>query len=293
MKHTPRIVLLVLALLGSGATFAASPWDDARPVARADLVTAMRAQKANGYAIEAIGNSNRLLTGVFLELAERAAAADPEHHPIRIDHADYFNALLEVAGVATESAPPHMRIPNEFAQDYLIDYRIENVIVSVVRGPTPARALNVKGGWPKSPNAPASYSYEDESSKPHVEVTHTQVVSYRILDFGDIIVCDEIRGITGRATSGALGAIFSVLGKARALHSRYLLAPDGMLLSRTGAKKLFTVTKTVVIYPDGKLLPDIPDDRPDLEKLGKSLEDLDFEIRYVPMDATPVPALAP
>jgi hypothetical protein len=291
MKRAGQVILLGLAvLLWPAAGSAASPWDDARPVSSADLVAAIRAQKDKNYAIESIANSNRLLTAVFLELAEKASTTDPEHHPLRIGHAEYFNALLEVAGVSAESAPIHVRIPNEFRQDYLVDYRRDQVIAGIERGPTPELALNVKGGWPKSPNTPAHYSYEDTSSRPHVEVTHQQVVSYRILKFGDIIVCDGIRGITGRVTSGPLGVIFSVLGKAQALHSRYVVAPDGMMLSRAGAKKLFTVTKTVAIYPDGRLLSDLPDDKPDLEKLAKALEDLDFEIKYVPMDTSPVSA---
>jgi hypothetical protein len=286
-------VLGAAAFLWLASASAESPWEHAVPVTTADLVTAMRAQEAQGYRSEAIANSNRLLTNVFLALATQAAATDPEQRPLRIGHTEYFNALLEVVGITAESAPIHIRIPNEFAQDYLIDYRTDHVIAQMEKGPAPVLALNVKGGWPKTPHAPSSYSYEDKSSKPYVEVTHQQIVSYRILNFGDIIVCDEILGITGRVTSGALGAIFSVLGKAQVLHSRYLVAPDGMMLSRAGAKKLFTVTRTVAIYPDGQLLPELPDGRPDLEKLDETLSNFNYEIKFVPMDVSPMPEPAP
>jgi hypothetical protein len=284
------LVLCLVVFLQPAAASAESPWDDAQPVSAGDLVAAMRAEKEKGYTIEAIANSNRLLTAVFLELAQTAAKTDQAQHPLRIGHAEYFNALLEVAGLTAATAPIHIRVPNDFRQDYLIDYRRERVIAGIVRGSTPTLAINVKGGWPKTPDAPPNYSYEDTSSKPHVEVTHQQVVSYRILQFGDVIVCDDIRGITGRVTSGPLGLIFSMLGKAQALHSRYVVAPDGTMLSRTGAKKLFTVTKTVAIFPNGQLLSELPDDNPELEKLAKALKDLDFEIRFVPMDTSPVPA---
>jgi hypothetical protein len=291
MKRLPRALFLGLAaLLWAGAAIPAPTWENARQVTSAELVAAIRAQKDKGYAIEAIANSNRLLTGVFLELAERASMTDPERRPIRIGHEEYFDALLEAAGLSADSAPPHIRIPHEFGQDYLIDYRLENVIEKIEGGLTPLRALNVKGGWPSTPNAPTRYSYEDKGAQPHVEVTHQQVVAYRILDFGDVVVCDDIRGITGRVTSGVLGMVFAVLGKAHALHTRYVVAPDGVQLSRTGAKKMFTVTRTVAIYPDGRLLPDLPADRPDLMRLENVLKELDLKIRYVPLDMSPVPA---
>lgn len=291
MKRLSRTLFLGLAaLLWGGAAIPASAWDNARQVTRSELVAAMRAQQTKGYAIEAIANSNRLLTGVFLELAERASMTDPERRPLRIGHAEYFGALLEVAGLPPASAPPHIRVPHEFGQDYLIDYRPENVIEKIEGGLTPLRALNVKGGWPSTPSAPTRYSYEDKSAQPHVEVTHRQVIAYRILDFGDVVVCDDIRGITGRVTSGVLGMVFAVLGKAQALHTRYIVAPDGVQLSRTGARKMFTVTRTVTIYPDGRLLPDLPADRPDLMQLEKALKELDLRIRFVPLDISPVPA---
>jgi hypothetical protein len=290
MKRVAQTLLLALSVLWVDAATSASPWDNARLVSSAELVAAMRAQQAKGYEIAAIANSNRLLTGVFLELARQGSLTDPERRPLRIGHAEYFDALLEVTNVPRDSAPPHIRVPHDFGQDYLIDYRVENVIEKIEAGPTPVHALNVKGGWPSTPNAPARYSYEDKSAQPHVEVTHLQVVTYRILDYGEVIVCDEIRGITGRVTSGVLGAVFALLGKAQALHTRYLIAPDGVMLSRTGARKLFTVTRTVAIFPDGRLLPEVPADRPDLLQLEKTLKELRLEIRFVPLDVSPVPA---
>jgi hypothetical protein len=291
MKYIAQLLVLCLAaFLRPAAACAESPWDDAKPVSAGELAATMRTQKEKGYAIEAIANSNRLLTAVFLELAETAAKTDPAQHPLRIGHAEYFNALVEVAGLTAATAPIHIRVPHDFHQDYLIDYRRERVIAGIVRGPTPLLAINVKGGWPQAPDVPPNYSYEDTSSDPHVEVTDEQVISYRILQFGDVIVCDDIRGITGRVTSGPLGLLFSMLGKGQALHSRYVVAPDGTMLSRTGAKKLITVTKTVAIFPDGTLLSELPDDKPELEKLAKALKDLDFAIRFVPMDTNPVPA---
>jgi hypothetical protein len=285
-----RAVILALAvLLGPGAALSASTWEDARQVTKEELVAAMRGQQAREYTIEAIANSNRLQTSVFLELAEKASKNDPQRRPLRVGHVEYFDALLEVTGLSRDAAPTYVKVPHVFGQDYLIDYRMENVVERVERGQRPLRALNVKGGWPQAPNAPASYSYEDKSTQPHVEVTHQQVVAYRILDFGNVVVCDEIRGITGRATSGLLGFLFDLIGKAHAVHTRYTVAPDGIQLSRTAASRLLTVTQTVTIYPGGEVLAGVPPDRRDLARLDRALRNLDLEVVYVPLEMSPVP----
>jgi hypothetical protein len=122
-----------------------------------------------------------------------------------------------------------------------------------------------------------------------VEVTHQRINAYRILDFGDVIVYDDIHGITGKATSGVLGLVFKVLGKARAVQTRFTFSPDGLQISRTTAKKLLTLTQTVTIDPAGKVLKGLPDDRPDLKELENVLKRLDVDFEYEPMDLSPIP----
>lgn len=282
-------VFVLVALLMPSAAHPTSKWEEARWVSKEVLVAVMHRQQAQGYVIEAIANATRLQSGIFLELAERAAENGPMHLPLRIGHQDYYDALLEVTGLTPETAPTYIKVAHKFHEDYLIDGWMENVIKSIERGENPHRALNVKVGWPHSPDAPSSYSYEDKSAQPHVEVTHQQVSAYRVLDFGDIIVYDEIRGVTGRATSGLLGLIFSLLGKANAVETRFAFAADGVQLSLTTARKLLTITQPVTIYPDGTVLTGVPPERPDLLQLEKALKNLDFKIVYVPLDMSPVP----
>ncbi len=267
---------------------AGSSWEDLQPVPREQIVAAMQLERAQGYALDAISNSVRLQVGVFLKLAADAEARDPARRPLHVDHEDYYFAFLEASGVAAERIPAWVAVPRAFGEDYLIDYRMENVIARVERGTMPQRALNVKAGWPARPGAPDVYTYEDTSTSPTLEATHAQVNAYRILDYGDLIVYDDIRGVTGRATSGVLGAIFVVLGKARAVQTRFAIAPDGLQVSRTQARKLISVTQTVTIYPDGAVLKGLPDGRADLEALERRLSE-PLRIEYVPFELSPIP----
>jgi hypothetical protein len=283
------IVLAFAALLDHGPALAASTWENARQVKKEEIVAAMRRQKDLKYKLDAIANAVRLQAGVFLELAEKAQAADPERRPLRVGHEEYFTAFLEVTGLTSDSAPTFARVPHRFGEDHLIDYRREHVLEPIEAGAVPLRALNVKAGWPSAPGAPASYSYVDKSADPHVEVTHQQASAHRVLDFGNIIVYDDIRGVTGRATSGLLGLIFSLLGTAQAEQTRFAVSADDIQLSRTTATKLLTLTHTVTIYPDGEVLSGLPPDRPDLERLERHLKRLDIKAVYVPFDLSPVP----
>ncbi len=282
-------IFVLAALLISSAAHPTSQWDDARWVSKEQIVAAMRRQQAQGYAIAAIANATRLQAGIFFELADRTAANGPIRRPLRIGHQEYFDALLEVTGLTPDSIPTYIKVAHEFREDYLIDGQMGNVVESIESGERPHRALNIKVGWPQSSDAPTSYSYEDESAQPHVEVTHQQVTAYRVLDFGNIIVYDKIRGVTGRATSGLLGLIFNLLGKANAVQTRFAFASDGVQLSLTTARKLFTITQPVTIYPDGKVLAGVPPGRPDLVQLEKAMKNLNFKIVYVPFEMSPVP----
>jgi hypothetical protein len=281
--------IALAALLAAKAGQAGSPWDDARLVAREELFAAMRNQATKGYTLTAISNSVRMQVGVFLELAENASSADPDRRPLRVSQQDYFDAFLAAAEIEPDEAPSFVTVPYEFKEDYLLDYRMENVVGQLESGAGPRRALNVKAGWPEDLDAPESYSYDDTSTQPAVEVTHQRINAYRILDFGDVIVYDDVHGITGKATSGVLGLVFKVLGKARAVQTRFTFSPDGLQISRTTAKKLFTVTQTVTIDPAGKVLKGLPDDRPDLKELENVLKRLDVDFEYPPMDLSPIP----
>jgi hypothetical protein len=283
--------LALVGLLTVQPAETTSPWDGARLVARQEVFAAMRNQAGKGYALTAISNSVRMQVGVFFELTDRASSVDPDRHPLRVSHQDYFDAFLAAAEIRAEEAPSFVTVPHEFQEDYLLDYRVENVVRPSDSTTGIRRALNVKAGWPDGTGVSQSYSYDDSSTEPPVEVTHERINAYRILDLGDFVVYDDIRGITGKATSGVLGLVFKVLGKARAVQTRFTIASDGAQISRTKATKWFTVTQTVTIWRDGKVLKGLPDDRPDLKELENELKRLEIDYDYVPMDLGPMPVL--
>jgi len=288
-----RGCLSVLLALVFGVAQAQSAWEPTRQVSRPELVGAMRAEQRKGYALDAIANALRLQVGVFLALAEQAAASDPEQRVLRINHPDYRDAFVEVTGLAPQALPLFVKVPHAFHEDYLIEYRTARVMEAGSALSGLRRALNVKAGWPDAPDGPASYSYEDRSTDPAIEVTHQRVTAYRVLDHGSLVVYDDIQGVTGRATSGALGAVFKLIGKADAVQTRFAIAADGTQVVRTTARKLLTLSQTVTISLGGKVFKGVPADRPDLAAIDQLLRNHEVNAAYLPLDMSAIPERSP
>lgn len=267
----------------------AGAWQGIRTVTQDQIARAMRAQKSQGYDLTATSNGVRLQVGVILDLVWEAAQSDPERRPLRINHEDYHDAFLEVLELSPEEAPDFIRAAYEAREDQLVEYRRERVIARVRSGGDPRAAMTVLAGWPERPGVPPRYTYEDTQSEPNVRVTHEQVNSYRILDFGDMIIYDDIRGIRGRATSGVLGVLFSIIGDGRAVQTRLAFSSDGLQVARTTAQKIVRITQTVTVYPDGRVEPDVPADRPHLRPIAERLEQ-PLEVDYLPPPSDVVPA---
>lgn len=286
-----RLVLSAAVALAAAAPgcMAASPWDDARAVTKDEIVKAMQEQKRQGYSLDAPSNAVRLQAGVFLEIVA-AVQADGSRRPLRVGHEEYFQAFLQVAGHTPATAPKFVSVAHRHGEDFLIDHRAENVIADARGGPVPRRAMNVKAGWPPAAGSPSRYFYEDKTSDPHVEVAHERLNGYRILDFGGIIVYDDLYGITGRATSGLLGLIFRFIGNADGEQTRFAVSDvDRTQVSLTTVRKLLPVTQTVTIFPDGKIFTGVPENRPDLSALEARLIELDLQLVYTPRDQSPMP----
>ena len=165
----------------------------------------------------------------------------------------------------------------------VVDYRDGRVVRKVEKGPRPQLAANVVIRWPERPGAANRYSYRDTLSVPRLKVTNARVITYRLLDFGDMVVYDEIEGLTGRPTSGLLGLLFRAIGEGRVVQSRMAISRDGLQVSRARSKKAFLgVTATATVFPDGRSQKDVPEDRPDLLALERQLR-RDLDIEYVPL----------
>ena len=188
---------------------------------------------------------------------------------------------MEATGRTEDTVPEYALLNYRYEQNMEVDYRLDRVIREVVEGPMPELAVNVRVRWEDGPGKPDRYSYIDTLSTPTVRVTNRQVITYRLLDFGDWIVYDEIEGITARPESGVLALLLQVIGEGRITHSRMAIAKDGIQVSWTTAEKAFMeVTTTVTIYPDGTIERDVPAGRPDLLELERRLKQ-PMEIDYV------------
>jgi 4-hydroxybenzoate polyprenyltransferase len=259
--------LLPLALL-LAVSLGAEP---VRVVTKEELVEAMRLQQ--GYAILATPNGARFNSGVILNLARAAHAADPNGPPLFIDHRTYFDAFVEVAG----AAPIYVRMVRDYKEDQLVDYRRSKVIAAI-SGRNAVLAVNVISGWD---GGKERYWYEDRQSKPPLRVRHERFTSYRLLEFDDQVqLIDDIQGVGGRPIGGVLGAIFARLGDAHAVRSFSTVGRNNVLITLTTARKLFPVTVAAYVLPDGTGDRGIPKGyEADLRRLRKP-----FEVTYVAIE---------
>src|SRR5688572_10285207 len=198
--HSSRAAVL-LAL--SAALVGPASAQDAAPVSvGVDAIDAAMEQ-SQGYNLLATTNGPRFQSEVLLRLAAEAEASDPKRRPLFIGHREWFEAYLRRTGLTADKAPLFVRLAAQHGQDTIVDYRREKVIAGTDVNP-PRRALNVCIWWPKGDRAPGSYSYEDLLSSPQLKVTNERVITYRLLDLGDMVVFNEITGLRGRPTTGIL-----------------------------------------------------------------------------------------
>lgn len=278
-RTLPHAVLLALGAFA--APLPAQP--DSAFVERVPLeevVRAMRAEAAEGYNMLATANGARLQAGVLLRLARAAHQRDSLGPPFLVAYSDYEAGFREVTGVHPDSLPVFIRMASRFKESLFVEHRTARVIERVEEGQPPVLALRVRGGW--SDHTQRRYTYEDKSGSPHLRVSHDRDTRYTILDFGDMVMHDQIRGIGGRATSGVLGVMFNILGDARASQSRFAFADSGVQVARVTAKKgPFSVTQTVTVLRTGIGEKGTPDGRPDLRTLARSLE-RKVSLRFAP-----------
>jgi len=253
---TPCAALCLLMVLGAPGT-ARSQVCSTRVVSRSELLNAMREER--GYNLVATTNWARFQTAVFLRIARWAHARDSASSPLLILAEDWFWNYLDVAELTPETAPYGTRRARELHQDMQLDYGPRHVIREVKRGPVPLFAMNVRISWPSGPDVPTRFSYMDTLSVPKLKVTSQQTITYRLVDFGDMVLYDELKGVSGRPTSGVLGALFSILGEGGLVESRMTISADGIQVIRARSKKLFTITAVVTVRPDGRGEKGVPD----------------------------------
>ncbi len=291
-RPAPRVVALTLragalaVAVVLGAT--AARGDDSQEclATRNQIERWMQLESAKGYDLLKTANAVRLQAAVILGLVR---SSGPAPRRLWMTHERYFDAYIDVAGIAAESAPAFALAARDNREDVVLDYRTGVVVAAVEKGSRPDLAVNVLAGWQ---GAAESYTYEDRTASPPLRVTHERVNSFRLLVYDDVIVYDAIEGITGRATGGALGAVFRVIGDGKAVRARFVVAPDGVQITRTTAKKgPIEITPTATVYPDGRGERGLPRHRDDLRALEGRLR-TPLQLRYVPLDTTTMPDLA-
>jgi len=233
------------------------------------------------YDILATTNRGRFTSELLLRLARSAKEHDPEGGPLYITPEDWFFSYIEVAGVGMLGAPRPALLGLEHGQRLLIEYRDDRVVRAVQEGPQPRLALNVRAWWAEGPGSPSSFSFTDSTAVPKLKATSHREITYRLLEFNDMIVLDQIDGLSGRPVSGLLGALFAVIGEGNLEHTRIAVADDGLQLVRGRAKKVFSVATTVTVEPSGRGEKGIPAGRPDLTELEAKLKRT-LKIEYVP-----------
>jgi hypothetical protein len=273
--------LLTWALWGAASSAQPAP----RAVGRDELLAAMRLSQ--GFDPTATANGARLQAEVLLRLVRTAHARDAQGPPLFIRHDTWFEAFLERAGLTREKAPLYARLAHEHRQDTEVDYAAGRVIASVQAGPQPLLAANVTVWWPAAAGAAEQFQYEDALSSPRLKVTMKRVITYRLVDYGDMLLYGEISGLRGRPTSGVLGALFNLIGEVPIVESRMALSSDGLQVSRGRAKKgLIDVTTTVTLYPEGRAEKGLPPGRTDLVALEERLK-RKLQLTYRPLSPRP------
>lgn len=276
-------LLLGLASFLPAARLRAQPDADAsiRRVPYAELLEAMSSERERGYAVTATSNAARFQAGVFRTLVQRAQAEDPTKSRLLVDPRDNAHAYMAATGLRADELPLFMGLAWRHGQYQLIEYGAGRVIARH-ENERPALAISVVAWWPDSAGRPASYSYVDTLARPRLRVTNARVVTYRVLYFRDMVVYDDVRGISGRPLTGVLGLLFDLIGDGQAIQSRSAVSKDGLQVLYTTVRKGFiTLTPTVTVYPDGVIEKDVPSERDDLSAIETRLM-RPFGIEYGP-----------
>jgi len=273
MPSRAAAALLLLALLPHRAQAQQS----VVIVPREEIVRAMRAQAALHYELCATANGARFNAAVLLDIARNRR--DPRRMPFVLTHDDYYEAFKAVANCVP--VPAFVQKSHDNHEDQFADYRREKVIASIKGVPEPF-AMNVVTGWIGNPR---SYSYEDHGGEPALRVIRNRVISYRLLDFGGMMLFDDIHGMYGRALDGFLGFVFRFIGDAQAVRAYVAIAADGTQVTRsTGHKGFLTVSPYATVDAGGRGKPDVPG-RQDLQALKSRIDKAadDIEVTYAPI----------
>ncbi len=231
------------------------------------------------YSLTATTTSMRFEAEALLAIVRRRQQEDPGSTRLLIDQDDWFTAHQEIAGVTYAAMSETARAGFEHHQDAIVEYGPQ-VLAEVLEGGPPLMSLDVTISWPDSAGAPSGFRYKDTLSVPKVDVYDDRVIHFKVLQYQDMLLFDQITGISVKPL-GFLSAVFAVLGKPDLKQTRLAVSADEWQVVRAKVKVFPGISKTgtAAIEPDGRGHEHIPADRPDLEELKTRLE-RPLKLRY-------------
>ena len=236
-------------------------------IPRAELAASMRAAARSGgeYDLLATPNWPRFQSALYLQLVRLAMEREPLGGVVFISPDYLFWEFLSLAGATDPSKAPDLLLwALHLNQGTQLEYRPDGIVKSVRKGTHPTLAINVRTSWPERPDGTDKFRVLDTLSVPKLSLTNRQEITYRLLVFGDMVMFDEIDGTSGRPLSGVLGALFRLIGEGSLVYYRAVLTDGGLQVVRVKAKKIFSKTTTIRVYPDGRAEHGVPPDRPAL-----------------------------
>jgi hypothetical protein len=233
------------------------------------------------YNLTSTTTSIRFAGEALLAIVQRRKHEAPASTHLAINHADWFAAHLKTAGVPYAAMSEAARASFRRRRDALVDYG-PHVVEKVVEGPAPVLALDVTLFWPDTGDALSEFSYRDTLSHPRVDVYHQRVVRFKLLQYKDLLLLDQIQGISVRPL-GFMSAVFAVLGKPDLRQIRVAVSSDQWQVMR-GTVNVFagiTRTGTGAIEPGGRGHENLPRHRADLREMAEQIK-RPLELRYGP-----------
>lgn len=240
------------------------------------LREAMEAASSSGYEPTATTNGIRYQVDVLLGLIKNKLKQDHgqpgKSLPLLIHYKDWCEVFISV-NCRNKKVPKYIELAKEYHQSIIIDYNQQGVFKKIKEGKTPELVANVILCWP--PERGKSFSYIDSLSSPKLQVTNERVITYRLLKFNNLIICDEIKGLKGEALSGFL----SLFGKLNMTQYRMLSMKNGSQYVWMRARKWWGFIRKnsdLTIDPKGLTIDDVP--QRDKKRLHSKIK-----IKYYPL----------
>ena len=263
----------------AGAGPATQTCEEPYRVSRLEILQAMSAH--GPYSLTSTTTSMLFGSEAVLAIVRRRQREGPGSTQLFWSHDDWFAAHLATAKVPYAEMSASARAGFEHRQDVLVDYG-PSVVEQVLEGPAPITSLDVTIFWPDTGSAPGEFSYRDTLSIPAMDVFNHRVIRFKMLEYDDMLVFDQVTGISVRPI-GFLSGLFAVLGKPDLKETRLAVSADHWQVVRGRVKVFPGISKsaTATIEPDGRGHEGVPSDRADLGVLRERMRQ-PAELRYGP-----------